>query len=133
MDKKEFKVWDEENKKWIDDFYVTPDGDVYQYDEIRWSGGWNKLEKFKLTQYIGLKDKKGKKIYEGDIVKIPYYGKQKIVVVNFAFKVSRIREEKKATFECFPFNSYFQEEDGYGEPCESEVIGNIHQNPELLK
>lgn len=76
-----------------------------------------------LMQYTGLKDKNGKEIYEGDFVKGEYTGYVYLVkygheiyipVVGFYF--SRKRQ----------YNSSVPKE-----PV--EVIGNIYENPELLK
>lgn len=81
-------------------------------------------EDYVLMQYTGLKDKNGKEIYEGDIVKGSAYGKEIYTgVVEFydASFVMRIDGNKgyyrlnKMTFQ------------------ELEVVGNIYENPELLK
>lgn len=67
-------------------------------------------------QYTGLKDKNGKEIYEGDIVKAG----------GRIYEVAWL--EKDGGWFCFT-------EDDYHTPLyhlEAEVIGNIHENPELL-
>ena len=77
-----------------------------------------------LGQYTGLTDKNGIKIFEGDILR---------VVTNYYSN----RNEHKITV-----NFEEIENDSFGEPytigyCimggEWEIIGNIHDNPELLK
>lgn len=72
-----------------------------------------------VGQYTGLKDENGKKIFEGDIVSTGT-AVHKIRFVNGAFVCSH---------RCSGFPMYGM----VGTDLEYEVIGNIHDNPELLK
>jgi len=80
-----------------------------------------------LMQYTGLFDKNGTEIYEGDIVKIDeIYPHHEI----------RWFGPNYPAFDLHPGLS-FDEANGLSERtsdgvCDCEVIGNIHENPELL-
>ncbi len=74
-----------------------------------------------IMQYIGLKDKKGREIYEGDIVKTTQFLESEICTVKW--------EE----VQWFPFSTDDVNESGYGKPENCEIIGNTFENPELLK
>ena len=75
------------------------------------SSGWQNISfsAVVLMQYIGLKDKNGKEIYEGDIVK-----NRDGQIYEIEFKFNSFNGKYMVDF------------------WELEVIGNIWENPELL-
>ena len=76
------------------------------------------FDDIELMQYTWLTDKNGMKIYEGDIVQC-----HAIRFPNGIWYYST-----KITIDDFIYDSY-----GIGQYDECEVIGNIHDNPELAE
>lgn len=87
-----------------------------------------------LMQYTGLKDKHGKEIYEGDIVELvnTYKGMNTKSIVEIAFIDFTFAGKWKSEYS--PSGYMYNPLCSYNFPIVTiEVIGNIYENPELLK
>ena len=123
-----FRAWEIEDKKYYPVIKLWFDSTVGKPDSAELWLSKNETEiadipeQIELEQYTGLKDKNGKEIYEGDIMSDKS-------VVRFAY------DDEVGSCGCCVDKFW-----GSGfiisnnEPIELiEVIGNIHDNPELLK
>lgn len=88
--------------------------------------GWNNGDACTLMQYTGLKDKNGKEIYEGDVVFIRSFSPEKNIVRfnRGGFCIEPVID--------FPLEANYWPDIKYAEDDNSEIIGNIYENPELL-
>jgi len=105
-----FRAWDEFYRKFV--FH----GDGLEDMEAFWrivKHGSEARRDVPIMQFTGLHDKNGKEIYEGDIVR---EGNRVMAV-----------EWKAGPAPWEPTLNY------YDDPEDFEVIGNIYENPQLLK
>ena len=99
-----FRIFDSEIKK-----YTDISASAIMLDELN-----NLKPNLKIEQFTGLHDKNGKEIYEGDIV-TDGVGKYKIIY-----------DLRLAGYQ--PYCIFRDDPENY---C--EVIGNIYENPDLVK
>lgn len=126
-----FRAWDKQNKKMLSsseflhkDLYLTLGGGIMCVNPV---GNQYAIaeECYPIMQYTGLKDKNGKEIYEGDIMQNEQMQKTVIIWSN-----------DELGFMMVDIEEYPKEEPTYMTNdiwVTKEIIGNIYENPELLK
>lgn len=131
----EFRGYNPKNGKWLYGYYLVNRGKHYIVpDGIQPPSATPEdfeAEPESIGQYTGMQDRNGKRIYEGDIVKTPLldpifgdilsdvFDNVAIAFYNGSFVVAYYEGRHKI---------YLQ--DLYDK---IEVIGNVHDNPELAK
>ena len=135
MREHKYRAWDKKTKQMArvfaivySDFQIEAGCDDDLGDPEVDEGVWIKVylevahrdfKDVELMQYTGLKDKNGKEIYEGDVLRI----------FDRNYEVKQVIKNG-----CKAFIDYGYPDEHNG-PCDgwSEVIGNIYENPELME
>ena len=104
--------------------YIETNKDLKYWVHDSTSGPIETISKFNWEQFIGLYDKHGKEIYEGDYIRLS--------CLCCCYEI--IWDEKNCRF--------WPKDDGLSQEhykdidiwsCELEVVGNNHENPDFLK
>lgn len=123
-----YRVWDKKEQKWVSANIIVTSGGL-----LCWTfGDTHELvddrERYDVQLSTGLKDRKGKEIFEGDVVKV------------HASETKGTNWMEVIEWRCDPNgdigegNNYWTTSKSEGWcPDELEVIGNVWENPELLE
>ncbi|ARN94125.1 hypothetical protein AZI11_14545 (plasmid) [Levilactobacillus brevis] len=132
-----FRAWDEIQHKMLQvDYIEFIDGKAYwveasSADDNPQGGNDGPVRdnsQLKLEQSTGLKDVNGKEIYENDIVKMH------IVALSPDDKIGYVEHHKQYGYSLIMGKRrYRQEYWATDNQAEYEVIGNVHESPELLE
>lgn len=123
-----FRVWNgykTKEFKALDRFYVRVED---RYLEIK---AYNYDKDYAIEQYTGLKDKNDKEIYEGDIIQEEINLNTKMTDGTFKYKV--FWNEEMLCWSLEHIGNESIRDDLWECNSSVEVIGNIHENPELLE
>ena len=137
-----FRAWDKDTKQMHEVIQIDfknwiaipvpqrdEDGDVY------WILEQKRIQEVELMQFTGLKDKNGTEIYEGDIVIIEdYYENVRIGIIVFDSGTYKLQNLGQSFYYEFGSDGEYDwdsienvDEDNI------EILGNLYENPELLK
>ena len=131
-----FRAWDRQNN-------VMCDVELLGESVLKIKGGeWENREDFIVMQYTGLKDKNGKEIYGGYILR------HAVEIIETDGPVEAAESYYEVLFKmgcfitrtldgCYPEYETFAERfsigDGVNRLSDAEIIGNVYENPELLE
>lgn len=126
-----FRVWDKERECYLDKTElagITPDGKYILYIEEEEISRLEIDENYVVEQYTGLKDKNGKEIYEGDILGDMW----RDGYIAWCDKCKQLQYHI-LTHGCMACLGDVQWYELINDNGKLEVVGNVHENPDLLE
>lgn len=136
----EFRGYNPKNRKWLYGYCLVNRGKHYIVrDGIQPPSATPEdfeVEPESIGQYTGMKDRDGKKIYEGDVLEVniahlcksdPNYGKRFKVVLKWWKPATAFLVFEPGKDDLVPLSWFSNAENN------PVVVGNVHDNPELAK
>lgn len=126
MDRLKYRVWLKSEKRYIDDCLLLPNGsieaDLYgagYYDDMPY-------DSVVVEFCTGIKDANDKLIFEGDIILEQQNG------YSYTYRIAYSKTKMRFVcvmrgYDCYEYTISCME------PSKSQIIGDIHHNPELMK
>lgn len=116
-----FRAWDRALSEMIDDIQ---DNQFINGDLVMGFGDYLSDSRYSVMQYTGLKDKNGNHLYEGDIIR----QETEIIILSIDYGVVYFDEE-----DLWFKLKVFKNNASYRLFGDITILGNIHQNPELME
>ena len=125
------------SNRWVYGDLLSPQHNENYYSIFEIGGGCVKVKAETIGQYVGIKDKNGKKIFEGDVVRGDNFVKQEKTYATAVTEV--IFRESMGMFVFKEFHSqvnginYSSCNLSFNYLSNIEVIGNIYDNPKIME
>lgn len=123
-----YRAWDKEFKEMVQVDALVFDGQIIKATYKNGNVVKEDLKNYVLMQSTGLRDKNGKEIFEGDVLKVTNLSSWLEVVSFNEDKAMFVSKETKRKVEETPLYDLFNTD-----IFEVEIIGNIYTNPELAE